>query len=145
MLLRHGWGWYPSQTTSYIHIMHVHSVWAIVMLSKGHMGAPLYCYTGQVVPVFGDSGSLEDWKWCHDIIFDADIYHRPLHASIVGIYKVFYSLLCCLKGMWVHPYTVLPAKLAPDLGIQVHFWNENDVITSWLRLIFPSDHFKHPY
>ncbi len=26
-------------------------------------------------------------------------------------------LVCCLKGMWVHPYTVTLAKLALDLGI----------------------------
>jgi hypothetical protein len=52
------------------------------MLSKGHMGASLYHYTGQVGTRFGDSGSL---------------------------------------------------------------WSENDVITSWLRLISPSDHFIHPY
>ncbi len=85
MSLRHGWGWYPPQTTLHIYIMHVHSVWAIGILPQGHMGAPLYRYTGQVGTRFGDSGSLEDWKWCHDVMLEADIYHRPLHASIVDI------------------------------------------------------------
>jgi hypothetical protein len=78
-------------------------------------------------------------------MFGADIYLKPLHTSIADIYKVFYLFLCCLKGMWVHPYIVTPAKLAPDFGIQAHLWSENDAIMSWFRLIFPSDHFIHPY
>jgi hypothetical protein len=89
MSLRHGWGWYPPQTTSYIHTRCVHSVWAIGMLSQENMGAPLYHYTGQVGPRFGDSGSLEEWKWCHNVMFEAVTYHRPLPASIVDIYKGF--------------------------------------------------------
>ena len=178
------------------------------MLPQGHVGATLYPYPGQVGPIFGKSGSLEEWEWCHNVIveadfhlsllqtsildiykvfaplvcclkgvwvhpytvtptklaldlgilgsfeewqwclkimFGADIYLKPLHTSISDIYKVFYLLLCCLKGMWVHPYIVTPAKLAPDFGIQVHLWSENDAITSWFRLIFPSDHSIHPY
>ncbi len=55
MSLRHGWGWYPPQTPSYIHIRHIQSVWAFGMLSQGHVGAPLYRYTGQVGTRFGDS------------------------------------------------------------------------------------------
>jgi hypothetical protein len=43
------------------------------------------------------------------------------------------------------PYTVTPAKLAPDLGSQGHLWSENDAITSWLRLISTSDCFIHSY
>ncbi len=116
----HGWGWYSLQTTSYIHIRHIQSVWDIGMLSQGHMVAHLYCYTGQVAPRSWDSGTLEEWKWCHDIIVEADIHVRLLHTSILDIYKVFESLVSCLKGIWVHPYTITPAKLPPDLGIQVH-------------------------
>ncbi len=48
---------------------------------------------------------------------EADIHLRPLHTSILDIYKGFELLVCCLKGMWVHPYTVTLAKLALDLGI----------------------------
>ena len=29
---------------------------------------------------------------------------------------MFEPLVCCLKGMWVQPYTVTRAKLAPHLG-----------------------------
>ena len=117
MSLHHGWGWYQPQTFSYIHIWHIQRVWAIGMLSQGHVGAPLYRYTGQVGTRFWDLGSLMEWKWCHYVMVEADIHLRPLHTSILGIYKVFEPLVCCLKGMWVHPYTVTLAKLALDLGI----------------------------
>ncbi len=75
---------------------------------------------------------------------EADIQLGPLHTSILGLYIVFEPLVSSLKGMWVHPYTVTPAKLAPDLGIQVHLKSENDAITLCLRLILTTDHFMHP-
>ncbi len=81
----HGWGWYPPHTTSYIHIRHIQSVWDIGMLSQGHIVAPLYYYTGQVFPSFGNSGSLEEWKWCHNIMVKADIHLRPLPKTILDI------------------------------------------------------------
>jgi hypothetical protein len=61
---------------------------------------------------------------------EADFLLRPLHTSILDIYNVFDPLVSCLKGIMVHPYTVTPAKLAPDLGSQGHLWSENDAITS---------------
>ncbi len=106
MQYHYGWGWYPPQPTSYIHSRHIQSVWAIGMLAQESMGAPLYSYTGQVGPRFGKSGSLVEWKWCLNIIVEANVHFRPLHASILDIYKVFELLVCCLKGIWVHPYTV---------------------------------------
>jgi hypothetical protein len=66
---------------------------------------------------------------------ETDIHLRPFHTSTLDINKVFETLACCLKGIWVHPYSVTPARLAPDLGTQGHLWSENDAITSWLRLI----------
>jgi hypothetical protein len=66
---------------------------------------------------------------------EADIHFRPLHTSILDIYKVFETLVCWVKGIWVHFYSVTLARLAPDLGTQGHLWSENDAITSWLRLI----------
>ncbi len=65
---------------------------------------------------------------------EADIHFRPLHTSILDIYKVFETLVCCLKGIWLHPYSVTPAGLAPDLGTKGHLWSENDAIMTWLRL-----------
>ena len=39
---------------------------------------------------------------------------------------MFDPLVCCLKGIWVQPCSVTPAKLPPDLGIQVHLRSGND-------------------
>ncbi len=47
---------------------------------------------------------------------EADIHLRLLDTSILDIYKVFEPLICCLKGVWMHPHTVTLAKLASDLG-----------------------------
>ncbi len=115
------------------------------MLSQGHMVAPLYHYTGQDAPRFGDSGSLEEWKRCHNVMVEADIHLKPLHTSILDMYKVFETLVCCLKDIWLHPYTVTLAKFSQVLGIQVHLTSGNDAITSLLRLISTADHFTHPY
>ena len=49
---------------------------------------------------------------------EADVPLKLLHTSILDIFKVIDPLVCCLKGTWVHPYTVTPAWLAPDLGTQ---------------------------
>ncbi len=35
---------------------------------------------------------------------EADIDLRLLHTSILYIYKVFETLVCCLEGIWVYPY-----------------------------------------
>ncbi len=136
---------HPPQTTSYIHGRHIQSVWVIGMLSQGHMGAPLYRYIGQVGPRFGNSGPLEKWKWCHNIMVEANIHLRPLHTSILDMYKEIKPLVCCLKGIWLHPYTVIPVKLAPDFGIQVHLRRGHDATTSCLKLMSTSDRFIHPY
>ena len=81
-------------------------------------------------------------------MFEADIHLGLCHTSILDIYyKVFESLVCCLKGIWVHPYTIPLAKLVPDLdlGILGHLWSGNDTITSCLRLTSTSDCVIHPY
>jgi len=84
---------FSPQTTSYIHIRHIKSVWAIVMLSQGHVGATLYPYPGQVGPIFGKSGSLEEWEWCHNVIVEADFHLSLLQTSILDIQSV------CAIGM----------------------------------------------
>jgi hypothetical protein len=60
-----------------------------------------------------------------NVMFEADIHLRMLHTSILDIYKMFETLLCCLKGIWVHPYTVTWIKLAPDLVRQGHLRSGN--------------------
>ena len=61
---------------------------------------------------------------------EADIHLRLIYTSILDIYKVIVLLVCCLKGIWVHPYTITPAKLVPDLGFLGGLQSENNVITS---------------
>ena len=45
------------------------------------MGAPLYLYTGQVGPRYGNSGSLVEWKRCHKVMVEAD-NHAPSIAIV---------------------------------------------------------------
>jgi hypothetical protein len=144
MPLGDGWGWHPHQTAFHIHIRHVQSVWGIIMLSQGHMGAPLYDSTGQVVPRFWILGSLVEWKWSHFIIVEAHIHLRLLPTSILDIYKVFEPLVCYLRGIWMQHYIIIPATLAPYFEILGHLWSVNDTITWWLRLTSNSD-IPHPY
>ena len=117
-------------------------VWAMGMLSQGHTGAPLYHYTSQVGPRrYGDSGSLVESKWCHSVMFAADIHLRPLHTSIVDIQSVWASSMLSqgYKGTPAYLYTI---QVGP------RFWNSGslvewkyDVFTSWLRLTSTSDCF----
>jgi hypothetical protein len=75
-------------------------------------GIWVHPYTVTLAKLPPDLGSQ-----CHNVMFEADIFLRLLHTSILDIYKVFAPLVCCLKGIWVQPYFVTPAKLPPDLGI----------------------------
>ncbi len=119
MPLRDGWGWYPTQTASQIWARHIQSVWAIDMLPQGYMGAPFYRYTGQVGPRFRTFVSLVEWKWCHYVMVEADIHLRLLPTFKLDINNVFEPFVFCLKGIWMHPCIIIPAKLAPDFGIWV--------------------------
>jgi hypothetical protein len=72
---------------------------------------------------------------------EADIHLILLSTSILDIQNVFEVLLGCLKGIWVHPYTIILATLAPDSELFGNLWSRNDAITSRLRLICTSDCF----
>jgi hypothetical protein len=37
---------------------------------------------------------------------EVDIYLRLLPVSMLDKYKVFEVLVCCLTGIWVHPYII---------------------------------------
>jgi hypothetical protein len=76
---------------------------------------------------------------------EADIQQRLLLTSILETYKVFEVLACRLMGIWMHHYTVPPAKLVTDFGIFDHLWRGNDAISSWLGLTSTSDCIPHPY
>jgi hypothetical protein len=75
--------WYPPWNSSYIHIKHIWCELSIGTLSQGHMVAPLYCFIGQVGLRFGTSGSLEEWKWYHNVKVEANTHLRTLHTSIL--------------------------------------------------------------
>jgi hypothetical protein len=58
---------------------------------------------------------------------------------------VFEPLVWCCKGIWVHTYTIPPAKFAPDLEILCCLCSENDAITSCLTMTSTSDRLPHSY
>ena len=37
-----------------------------------------------------------------NVMVEADIHLRLLHTSILDIYKVFETIVCCIKGMPLH-------------------------------------------
>jgi hypothetical protein len=59
---------------------------------------------------------------------EADIHLRLYPTSILDIYKMFEVLVCCPTGIWVLPYFIPPAKLAPDFEILGHLWSGNNAI-----------------
>jgi hypothetical protein len=69
--------------------------------------------------ILGQLWSENDAIGCHYIMVEADIHLRLLPTSNADIYSVLESLVCCLKGIWVHLYIIIPAKLAPDFGMWV--------------------------
>ncbi len=105
MPFHHSWGSHPPQTASQIHIRHTQRVWGIGMPSQGHMDAPVYRSTSQVGNRFWNFGHLWNGKWCNFIMVEADIHLRLYPTSILDIYTVFEVLVCCLAGIWVHPYS----------------------------------------
>ena len=142
MSLRHGWGWYPPQNASHIHIRHIQSVLAISMLSQGHMGVPPYRYTGQVGPL--DLGIQGHWSSENDAIASwlrlmstSDHFTNPYQIYTKCLshwYAVSRAFWCtCMRWHW-------PSWLQ----IWEFMFTENDVIRSCLRLISTSDHFIHP-
>jgi hypothetical protein len=122
MPFHHSWGSHASQTASHIHIRHINRVWGIGMPSQEHMDAPLYHPTSQVGNRFWNIWSSGEWEWCNVIMVKANIHLGVYPTSILDIYKVFEVLVCCLKGIWLHPYFIPPAKLASD------FWNSGSLV-----------------
>jgi hypothetical protein len=119
----HGWVWYPPQTTSYMHNRHIQSFEPLVCCLKGIWLNPYIITLAKLPP---DLGIQVQWRRSGN---DATMSWMRLifHTPILDLCKVFESLVCCLKGIWLHPYTVTPAKLPLDLGIQVHLRSGNVV------------------
>ncbi len=136
-------GWHPPQTALHIHIRHVQSGWGIVMLSQGHMGAPLYRYTGQVVPRFWILGSLVEWKWCHFIIVEAHTHLRLRPISIRHIQSVWaigmVSHRCMGSALYHYTGNVGPKCSKCGSFVECQWW-----YCMILRLTSTSDR-PHPY
>jgi hypothetical protein len=107
-----------------------------VCLPSGNWGSSPHTVTlARLAPYLGSQCHLrnENDAITSYVIVEADICLRLLHTSKLGIYKGFEQLICCLKGVWVNPYTVTLAKPAPDLGTHGPF------IVSLLIVIFAVD------
>ena len=70
---------------------------------------------------------------------EADSLLKLLAGSIKDIYKVFERINMLSIGIQQQSFTV------SDFGVViVNVWSQNDVISSWLRLIATSNCFLHP-
>jgi hypothetical protein len=91
----------------------------LVCCLKGIWVQPYSITPAKLPPYLGKSGSFEEWKRCHTVTVEADIHFRPLHTSILDIYKVFEALVCCLKRILVLPYSITLARPAQIWGLRV--------------------------
>ncbi len=99
-----------------------------ILITISCQGIWLHPYTITPAKLPPDSGSQ-----CHSIMFEADIYLRLLHTSILDIYKVFEPLVCCLKGIWVQPYSITLAKLPQIWGFRFTWgveWCHNVIVAA---------------
>jgi hypothetical protein len=69
-----GWGCWPPQTASHIHINHIQSVWTYWYFVHRHMVEVLHSYTHPTWLRFWGSGSLKESKWCDLIMVEANIH-----------------------------------------------------------------------
>ncbi len=76
---------------------------------------------------------------------DADSHLKVLPTSILDTYNVIEHIDMLSMGIQYHLYTVIPTTLGSDFGFLGHFWSQNDVIMSWLRLTATLNCFPHPY
>ena len=72
--------------------------------------------TGQVAPIFGTSGPLEEWKWHHNLMVDANTHLKPLHTSILDIYLSVFSIGMLSQVQMVAPLYCYTGRIAPTFG-----------------------------
>ncbi len=105
MPLCHGWGWYPPQITPHIHIRHIKCVWAIGILSQGHMDAPLYRYTSKVGPRFWNLGHL----WSENDAITSWLMLTSTSDCLSHPYKTYNMCLrYCFAVSRAHVCTLIP-------------------------------------
>jgi hypothetical protein len=76
---------------------------------------------------------------------EADSQLKLLPVSTLDISKVVEHIDMLFMGIQQQPQTVIPTLLGSDFGVLGHFWSQNDVIMSWLRLPANSNCFLHPH
>jgi hypothetical protein len=73
---------------------------------------------------------------------------KLLSPSVKHIYNVFEHIDMLSIGIQKQKqpsYTVIPTLLGSDFEILGHLWSQDDIITSWLRLMASSNCFPHPH
>ncbi len=94
------WGWQPTQTSSWIHIRHMKSVWAHWYAVHGHMAVASNSNTYTSWVIFWGSGSLVESKWCHYVMIEAVNLYKLLPASTLDICKVIEQIYMLSMGIW---------------------------------------------
>jgi hypothetical protein len=70
---------------------------------------------------------------------EADSHLKLLPTTILATYKVIEHIDMLSMGSQYQPYTVIPTLIGSDFGALGHWWSQNDVIMSWLRLTVTSN------
>jgi hypothetical protein len=84
-------------------------------------------------------------KRCDYVMVEADSHLKLLPTSILDIYKVIEYIDMLSMGIQYQPYIVIPTLLGSDFGVLGHWWSQNDVFMSWLRLTATSNCFPYLY
>jgi hypothetical protein len=84
MSLRHRWDWQPTQTSSFVTIRHIKSVWAHSYAVHGHTALASNSYTHTTWVIFWGSGSFVQLKWCHYFMVETDSKLKLLTVYILG-------------------------------------------------------------
>ncbi len=73
----------------------------------------------------------------------ADSHPKLFPISILDICKVFKHIDMLSMGIWQQPQTVIPTLLGSDFAVLDHFWSQNGIIMSLLRLTATSTTASH--
>ncbi len=118
MWLCQEWGWQPPQTASHIHIGHILSDWAHWYAIHGHTVSSLHRYTHPTWVRFWGRWSLVESKWLDYVMVEHDSHLNLLPTSILDIYKVIDTLMCCPLAYSSSLTQFYPPYLAQIFG----FW-----------------------
>ncbi len=104
--LHHGWGSHQPQTASHIHTRHTQVFEPMACCLTGILVHPYTVTQADSTWDFWFFLSFVEGKWFNYIMVEADIHLRLCLISILDTYKLFEVMVCCLTGIWVHPYII---------------------------------------